>query len=150
MQLKFNIGLYKGEPMKHLLYNALRTPDGTILESRSRHDYIEYKDKVSGEIYILDGGLEYQRMSINEAPAENLAVYTSDLHCKIREVFTWGTYGRDGLQPKKYVLLKDLTDEHLAAILRTQTHLPAEMQKVFRDEILFRDLNDCNVTKEGY
>lgn len=136
--------------MKHLLYNAVLTPDGTILQSRSRHDYIEYKDKVSGEIYILDGGLEYQRMSINKAPAENLAVYTSDLHCKIREVFTWGTYGRDGLQPKKYVLLKLLTDEHLAAILRTQTHLPAEMQKVFSDEILFRDLNDCNVTEEGY
>ena len=150
MQLKFNIGLCKGEPMKHLLYNALRTPDGTILESRSRHDYIEYKDKVSGEIYILDGGLEYQRMSINEAPAENLAVYTSDEHCKIREVFTWGTYGRDGLQPKKYVLLKLLTDEHLAAILRTQTHLPAEMQNLFQNEILFRDLNDCNVTEEGY
>lgn len=136
--------------MKQLLYNAVLTPDGTILQSRSRHDYIEYKDKVSGEIYILDGGLEYQRMSINKAPAENLAVYTSDLHCKIREVFTWGTYGRDGLQPKKYVLLKLLTDEHLAAILRTQTHLPAEMQKVFSDEILFRDLNDCNVTEEGY
>ena len=136
--------------MKQLLYNAVLTPDGTILQSRSRYDYIEYKDKVSGEIYILDGGLEYQRMSINKAPAENLAVYTSDLHCKIREVFTWGTYGRDGLQPKKYVLLKLLTDEHLAAILRTQTHLPAEMQKVFSDEILFRDLNDCNVTEEGY
>ena len=138
------------ENQEYLLYNAILTPDGTILQSRSRHDYIEYKDEVSGEIYILDGGLDYQRTSINDVPAKNLALYTSDLHSCVRDKFSWGTYGRDGLQPKKYVLLKDLTDEHIAAILRTQTHLPAEMQKVFKDELQFRDANDCNVTEQSY
>ena len=138
------------ENQEYLLYNAILTPDGTILQSRSRHDYIEYKDEVSGEIYILDGGLDYQRTSINDVPAKNLALYTSDPHSCVRDKFSWGTYGRDGLQPKKYVLLKDLTDEHIAAILRTQTHLPAEMQKVFKDELQFRDANDCNITEQSY
>ena len=136
--------------MKYLLYNAIKCPDGTILQSRSRHDYIQHLDEISGELYILDGGLAYQRTSVNQVPFENLAVCTSDQHEVIREVFSWGSYGRDGLSEKKYILLKDLTDEHIAAILRTQTHLPAEMQKVFKDELQFRDVNDCNVTEQSY
>ena len=44
--------------MNNLIYNAIRTPDGTILESRSVHDFVGHTD-ANGKYYAADGGLEY-------------------------------------------------------------------------------------------
>ena len=124
---------------RNLIYSAWRTPDGTILHSRHRHDYQEHFDAVSKEWYILDGGNDYIRCSVNQVPAEDLALYSDDPHEKIREVFIWKSYGKNFSQPEGvYTLLKDLTDEHLAAILETQTHLPEFILEMFKNEIQFR------------
>jgi hypothetical protein len=45
-----------------LIKNCLETPDGTILQSRHRHDYHEYTD-ANGKNYMIDGGLSYVRCS---------------------------------------------------------------------------------------
>jgi hypothetical protein len=47
-----------------LTRNRLQTPDGKILESKHRHDYVEHRDK-NGKFYFLDGGLDYARVSAN-------------------------------------------------------------------------------------
>ena len=39
---------------------------------------------------------------------------------KRREVHSWGSYGKDGKQPRKEILIKDLSDLHICAILETQ------------------------------
>ncbi len=52
------------EKTMNLIYNALRTPDGTVLTSRHRHDYVTHIDK-NGKEYMIDGGLDYVRSSAN-------------------------------------------------------------------------------------
>ena len=54
----------------------------------------------------------------------------SDLSNRLKEVFfnireemTWGSYGKDGNQPRKEILIKDLSDLHICAILETQHHI---------------------------
>lgn len=121
-----------------IVSNRIRTPDGTILESMHRHDYVTYVDK-NGKEYMVDGGLDYLRRNIHDdAPHEELSVYSNDSHMLIREVFHWGTRGKDGKQPLTYVPLKFLTTDHIDAILETQTHIQEHIRKIFLDELDFR------------
>ena len=50
--------------MNNVVYSALRTPDGTLLESKHRHDFVSHED-ANGKTYMLDGGLDYIRSSCN-------------------------------------------------------------------------------------
>ena len=123
-----------------IVSNRIRTPDGTILESRHRHDYVTYVD-ANGKEYMVDGGLEYLRRNVHDdAPYEELSVYDDAPYALLREVFKWGTRGKDGKQPLTYVPLKDLTNEHIEAILETQTHISERIQKLFIGELNFRGI----------
>ena len=35
-----------------------------------------------------------------------------------REYFEWGTYGKNGNEPLRYIILKDIDDEHLDNIIK--------------------------------
>jgi hypothetical protein len=123
--------------MTRLLVNAIITPDGTRLESTHRHDYQTYTD-ANGEEYMIDGGTDYIRRSVNKEPAIDATITTDDPHAVIRTAFTWGTYGKNGDQPLVRKTLASLGTEHIEAILRTQTHLSTHITKVFEDELIFR------------
>jgi hypothetical protein len=126
---------------ERIVSNRIRTPDGTILESMHRHDYRTYVD-ANGLEYMVDGGLDYLRRNVHEnAPAEELSVYADAPHVEIREAFKWGTRGKDGKQPLKYVPLKDLTTDHIQAILKTQDHIQQYIRNIFLDEMIFRTKN---------
>ena len=125
---------------KQLLHSSIRTPDGTILTSRHRHDYVSYVDK-NGLTYSLDGGTDYIRTSINVEKAEDLSLYSDDAHEKLREVISRGCRGKNGDEELKYVLLKDINDEWLEAIIEYEElnrpnnkYLP-----VYREEVKFRE-----------
>lgn len=123
--------------MTQLIANRIQTPDGTILQSFSRHDYKTHLDQ-NGEVYMVDGGLEYLRRSVNQVPAQELSVYEGDDHQHIRQTFHWGTYGRGGTQVLKWVALKDLDTDHIAAIVETQPQISEWLRDVFRAELQFR------------
>ena len=122
-----------------IVSNRIRTPDGTILESMHRHDYVTYLDANSKE-YMVDGGLDYLRRNVHDdAPYEELSVYDDAPYALVREVFKWGTRGKDGKQPLTYVPLKDLTTEHIEAILDTQSHISDYIRKIFLNELSIRE-----------
>ena len=103
---------------KQLIYNAIQTPDGTILESRHTHDFICHTDNAPGKTYCVDGGLSYTRYVGDVlSDCKILTVYADDKHEIVREFLKWGTYGKNGDQPLTYIKLKDMTDEHIHAII---------------------------------
>jgi len=106
-----------------IIYNAIECPDGTVLESHGRHDYKTHLDTKTGEVYMVDGGKDYLRRSVNKVPAKELSVYTIAKFEIQREVFSWGSYGKDGKQPKRWIKLKDMELQHIMAILETQQHI---------------------------
>jgi hypothetical protein len=124
---------------KHqILSNRMRTPDGTMLESRHRHDYVTHLD-ANGKEYMLDGGLDYLRSSAN-GDEKFLTVYQDDPHEVIRLLVKWGTFGKNGDEPYKQIKIADMSTEHLQACLETQkaTMYPA-MYSVMQDELEYRD-----------
>ena len=123
--------------MTHTIASFCITPDGTVLQSYHRHDYKTYADK-NGEEYMIDGGCDYVRHSINKEPAEYFTVTTDDTHKMKRKWFHWGTRGKDGNQPLKWRELQDLDTEHIEAILETQSHIPEHLRELFKDELEYR------------
>lgn len=102
--------------MKQLIRNAMQTPDGTILRSWHRHDYVTHLD-ANGKQYMLDGGIDYIRCSAN-GDEVYLDLYDDEPHSVQREILAWGTYGKDGKQPFKRVAIKDMEASHIEAVLR--------------------------------
>jgi hypothetical protein len=104
--------------------NAIQTPDGTILDCLNNHDYHWHLDKVSGEHYMNDGLGWCVRRSINAVEALDLSVTTADSFEKIRTALKWKSYGKNGEYPEGiYITLRNIEDDHLNAILRTQSHI---------------------------
>ena len=102
--------------MKHtLIANRWRTPDGTILWSKHRHDYVSHDDK-NGEFYFVDGGNDYVRMTQNKEPMVSECVYADDDFSKVREVMFRGTFAKDvetGEMMRAWVPISRMSDAHL-------------------------------------
>lgn len=120
-----------------VIYNAIRTPDGTVLESRYRHDIKTYTDTTNEFTYIVDGGLDYIHRNVG-GPYEELSLSLEDSFLKVREVLTWGTYGPHGDQPLTYVRLCDMTTDHIRAVLRDCPYAYPQILVAMRAELEWR------------
>ena len=123
--------------MHDIIYNAIRTPDGTVLQSRSRHDFKTYTD-ANGKEYMIDGGLSYVRCSAN-GDEEHLTVTLEDAHAKVREVCDWGTYGINGDQPLTYKLLCNMSTNHINAVLKNVPSINLAIKIAMENEIKYRE-----------
>ena len=121
---------------KKILLNRIKTPDGTILTSYNRHDYVTYKDSITKEVLMVDGGTDYLRRHVGTY--EELSVYDDGLHLTRREFVHWGTRGKDGKQPLTYKAIKDLDSDHIDAILKTQHQLSDFYKEIFKNELQYR------------
>ena len=126
-----------------LIYNAIRTPDGTILESHSRHDYRTHLD-TNGREYMIDGGKDYCRRS-NWGDEEDLVLsYEDTSHEDHRHYLKWGTRGPKGDQPLRRVAIKDMDTDHIEACLETQTQMSSMYREVMTKELEFREATKRN------
>lgn len=119
-----------------------------MLESRHRHDYKSYMDQ-NGEYYSVDGGLDYVRRSLNKVPARDACVYSDAGHEEIRERLKWGTYGINRDEPLHWILLKQMTTEHIEKILETQKHIRPYVKVVFENELKYRKERDAQNNKSA-
>lgn len=101
----------------NVVYSALLTPDGTLLESSYKYDYKTHKDK-NGKTYRIDGGISYLRCTDNGD--ENLIIlFDTDPHHIIRKFtgrWSFPKLLRDNCNPdlnKIYIRLFQMTDSHL-------------------------------------
>jgi hypothetical protein len=59
---------------------------------------------------------------------------------KPEEILFWGSYGKDGQQKLKYILLKDMESEHIEACLKTQKNMNQYYRKTMEKILRFRKL----------
>ena len=130
---------------RKILLNQIQTPDGTILISTFRHDYKEHIDK-NGEIYFVDGGCEYLRRSSNKIPYTEQSIYEDTDFDYARTLLKWGTYGKHGKGPLKYVTVCEMSNDHILNILKTQQHkINPHLKELFWKEIEYREIHNINI-----
>ena len=122
--------------MSELVRNALKTPDGTIIESRHRHDFVTHIDK-NGKEYMVDGGLDYVRRSRN-GDEEDMCVTTEDSFEVVRQTCDWGTYGINGDQPLKYVTVAEMETDHIEAVLKNVKFINSSIKTTMEHELEYR------------
>lgn len=130
--------------MKKLIANKWKTPDGTVLWSKHRHDYVSHTD-LNGEYYFIDGGNDYIRKSVNKAQAVNLCVYDDGKFETLRENIFWGrNYDANNkiLSETEWITIKNLTTDHLYAILKyfnNDFNLYNSVFRIMEEEIIYRE-----------
>jgi hypothetical protein len=74
-------------------------------------------------------------------------------HDELREVFQWGTYGRNGDEPLRFIYLKEISDNHLVNIInhiKSLNHYDeGRTISYFRNEMVYRELNNISVSDYG-
>lgn len=97
-----------------VLYRGLQTPDGTIIVSHNRHDFVTHTDKIDGLEYMLDGGLDYAR---TYGRGKIIEVRDTDDYEEVRKFFTRGSRGKKMDEELKWVPLEKMSNEHLKNVI---------------------------------
>jgi hypothetical protein len=128
----------------YLIYNAIQTPDGTILESHHRHECVSHVDE-NGFKYFVDGGLAYCRIGCAQAAPAPKILSKSLPSCPLNEAVRlpiWGTFGKRGEEKLKYVAIADMDTEHIQKVLDTQDVLE-QIKFLMEWELEQRELVSC-------
>lgn len=131
----------------HIVHNAIQTPDGTIIESRYTHDYVEHID-ANGYFYSVDGGMDYLRRGYTVPDYKELSLYEDDDFEVIRVTVTRGGRGINGTEPLTFVPLSEMNDNWLqAAILYNEKYGMGDMvmNRLYRREQEYRRDNSIIV-----
>jgi hypothetical protein len=126
---------------QQLIYNAIQTPDGTVLVSRHRHDFVQYTDK-NKQYYAVDGGNDYQRILFDKMDFKDLSIWSDDSFEKIRENYCRGGRGKDGKQPLIWVPLSKMSNSWLEACIdynNTWGMKDSFANEMYNAELIYRE-----------
>ena len=118
--------------------NRIRTPDGTIVQSCHRHNFVSHVDAVNGKVYCVDGGLDYLRRMC-DGPYKEESLYEDDEHHLLREAVKWGTRGPKGDQETRFISISEMSLDHIEACLETQHFMNPVIRGVMINEIRYRN-----------
>lgn len=141
---------------KKVIASRIQTPDGTILWSRHTHDYVAYEDTKTGEVYMLDGGTDYMKTSVNKIPAKNVSIYNTAKWKTRREFIIRYTAlldeNKQSTGKSGFVRLSNMSDAHLADLKKylAGRSTGIEMQTNIRKEIAYRRLHGVFVPEHDY
>lgn len=121
-----------------LLVNAIRTPDGTILRSYSRHDYKTYLDTLTNREYMIDGGMDYCRRSAWGDEEDLCIPLEGSSHEQRAKNLLWGTFGKGAKGPFRRVAIKDMSTDHLEACIKNCPNMSSIYRETMSEEISLR------------
>jgi hypothetical protein len=131
---------------KQIILNRVQCREcGEVLTSYHRHDY-----KTCGctNETMVDGGTNYQRYGgLNlDLVDTSLTVYLSDDHEMNRVSAHWGNRGKDGKSPLSYKSVADMSNKHIANILRDMAgKIEIWMENILMDEFEHRITNNITI-----
>lgn len=99
-----------------IVQNAIQVIEtGEVIASLSQHDFRQDR---TGK-YAVDGGLSYLRrvMEDDKGYVELSISDKAEIEERVEKT-VWGTRGKSGKEPLKFVFLKDCETDHLEAILK--------------------------------
>lgn len=127
-----------------IVYNAVKClVCGTTITSNHVHDY-----KTCGceNKAMVDGGLDYARYGAVDINKIIKLTYTmDDPHDLIREFFGWGSFGKDGKQPITFKKLKDMSDDHIRAVI-VYKGVRSWVIELMKQEIDYREEFNISIT----
>lgn len=127
-----------------IVYRALITPDGTILHSRHRHDFVGHDDK-NGKFYAIDGGLDYCRLTAMDANCRIVEIHDHE-NWEIVRQFAY----RYNAPLNKVTHLAKMSDEYLQkAIQYAQDNEQITSLMLLIREEKFREKWKINVNEQG-
>lgn len=133
-----------------ILFSAIETPDGTLLETTSRHDFKSHTDNLTGKVYSVDGGNEYQKISGDLKDLTSYIVRSNDPISIIRSITGRAGNGADGEGEYRVCLLKDMSDEWLSSSIEYVKEAQSEGYDIYADiyqrELDYRSANDLHMT----
>ena len=64
--------------------------------------------------------------------------------CKPEKILLWGTYGKDGKQPLKFITIESMESSHIEAILKTQKILQKLYIETMKSVLRYRKLSQLS------
>lgn len=140
----------KATEYANTLTNKIKTPDGTILESRHQYDHVSHVDK-NGERYTIDGGHNaFVARSTNIEPYYNLSISDTEVVSfrVIRKHLMWGHRGKSGQEPVQYIALADMADDHILNVMLNVKGIDRAYKKQFIRELDYRLKNNIFIPND--
>ena len=131
---------------KQIILNRVQCREcGEVLTSYHRHDY-----KTCGctNETMVDGGNEYQRYGgLNlDLVDTSSTIYLSDDHEMNRSAAHWGNRGKDGKSPLSYKSVADMSNTHLANILKDLGgRIAPWIENIIIEELTYRIINSITI-----